>query len=163
MEVIDMADQHDYANQSDAGSEQDPIQKRMDELLHQAIQKALALLGEHGEFYPFGVTRAEDGAFGLTQARLEEENPTSEQVTTKLIQGLARDASQGRYTSAAIVTDVRLRRPETGLFMDAIRVTLEDREQSPMDFFLPYQRDASGKIATDNILAQEARPLIFTA
>lgn len=140
----------------------DPVQQRMDTLLHQAVQKALALVGEFGEYYPFAVTRSQEGEFALTQARIDDDTPPGiDLITQKLIRGLATEAAQGKYTSVAIVSDVRVRKPETGLYTDAIRVSLEDRQNEPLDFFLPYARLADGKIETDNLLVQQTIPMVF--
>lgn len=143
------------------GHPEDPIQLRMDLLLDQCVQKALALIHEHGEFYPFGITLDAQGEYSLTQAKLDEEKPTSAQVTDKLLRGLIAEAGQGMYTTVAIVADVRLRQPGTGQFTDAIRVLMEDRERDPLDFFLPYSRQGK-QIVTSDIMAQEAPAMIFT-
>lgn len=152
----DNADNKDTA----ANESQDPIQARMDHLLDQCVQKAIALIQEHGEYYPFGVTLDEKGELSLTQAKVDAQTPTSDEVTQKLMRGLITDASQGMYTSVAIVAEVRLRQPGTGLFTDAIRVLMEDRESDPIDFFLPYTREGK-KIVTSDIMAQQAQPFIF--
>lgn len=141
---------------------QDPVQLRMDLLLDQCVQKAIALIQEHGEFYPFGVTLDAQGDYSLTQAKLDEEQPSSDQVTQKLVRGLMTEAAQGMYTTVAVVADVRLRQPGTGQFTDAIRVMMEDREKEPIDFFLPYSRQGK-QIVTSDIMAQQAPAMIFTS
>lgn len=146
----------------DQQEEQNPVQQRMDHLLDQCVQKAIALIQEHGEYYPFGITLDAKGKLSLTQAKLEEETPSSDAVTEKLIKGLMTEAAQGMYTTVAVVADVRLRQPGTGLFTDAIRVMMEDREAEPIDFFLPYNRQGK-KIVTSDIMAQQAPAVIFTA
>lgn len=151
-----MSHTHDNADQP-----QDPVQQRMDHLLDQCVQKAIALIQEHGEYYPFGVTLDAKGELSLTQAKLDEEKPTTEQVTQKLVRGLMAEANEGMYTTVAIVADVRLRQPGTGQFTDAIRVLMEDRESDPLDFFLPYERQGK-QIVTSDIMAQEATPMIFS-
>ena len=150
---------HDHAP-TDTDQPQDPIQARMDHLLDQCVQNAIALIQEHGEYYPFGVTLDDKGELSLTQAKVDAQTPTSDEVTQKLIRGLITEASQGMYTSVAIVTDVRLRQPGTGLFTDAIRVLMEDRESDPIDFFLPYTREGK-KITTTDLVAQQTQPVIF--
>lgn len=142
--------------------QQDPVQQRRDHLLDQCVQKAITLIQEHGEYYPFGVTLDAKGELSLTQAKLDVETPTSDQVTEKLMRGLMTEAASGMYTTVAIVADVRLRQPGTGLFTDAIRVLMEDRAADPVDFFLPYHRDGK-KIVTSDIMAQEAQSVIFSA
>ncbi len=150
-----MSHTHDHS-----GQQFDPIQQRMDQLLDQGIQKALSLIREQGEFYPFGVTRKENGEFTLVQARVDLENPTSNQVQEKLLTGLNQDARRQQFTTAAVVSDVRLRNPQTQRVSDAIRVHLEDREGEPIIFFLPYVNQGQS-VATSDILAEHAPSLIF--
>lgn len=143
-------------------TDSDPVQQRMDKLLDQCVQKALAILQEHGEFYPFGVTTTGDGRYTLVQARMEEERPTAVAVGTKLTAGLAHDAREKRFVTAAVVSDVQVRDPQTLLPSDAIRVHMEDREGEPLTFFLPYEL-VGGKITTRDILAEEGQAVIFGA
>jgi hypothetical protein len=150
---------HDH-NHSQDNTQLDPIQQRMDQLLDQSIQKALMLIREHGEFYPFGVTRVENGDFTLVQAKMDTDTPTSNQVAEKLFAGLKQDASRNLFTSAAVVSDVRLRDPQTQRVSDAIRVHLEDAQGEPIIFFLPYVNEGH-RITTSDILAEHAPSLIF--
>jgi hypothetical protein len=150
---------HDHTHSHD-NAPLDPIQQRMDQLLDQSIQKALSLIRDHGEFYPFGVTRVENGDFTLVQAKMDIDTPTSNQVAEKLIAGLNQDARKKLFTSAAVVSDVRLRDPQTQRVSDAIRVHLEDVEGEPIIFFLPYVNQGQN-ISTRDILAEHAPSLIF--
>lgn len=134
----------------------------MDQLLDQCVQKAIEILQEHGEFYPFGVTTAGDGKYTLVQARMEEERPTAVAVGTKLTAGLAHDAREKRFVTAAVVSDVQVRDPQTLLPSDAIRVHMEDKDSEPLTFFLPYALEGR-KITTRDILAEEGQAVIFAS
>lgn len=138
----------------------DPIKQRMDQLMDECIQKALSLIDAHGEFYPFGVTRDASGQLSATQARLVEDNPSVELVTQTLLRGLLSETNQGMYTTVAIVSDVRLRLPGTGMYTDAIRVMLEDRLATPMDFFMPYERQGK-KLVLSELVAQQSKSILF--
>jgi len=154
-------DSHDHAGHQHGDGQLDPIQQRMDQLLDQGIQTALKMLQQNGEFYPFGVARTAKGDFTLVMAKTEAENPKSDELIAQLIKGLNLDAREQRITSAAVVSDVRMRDPQTQRVSDAICVQMEDMQGEPIMFFLPYVHQGPS-IATSDIAAQHAPAMIFT-
>ena len=108
----------------------------LDQLLGTAVEAAVRLLSQDGEFYPFALALTAEGDVVGPAVDPGTEHPTAEQVVTLLLAAL-RDAS-GSLRATAVCTDVRLH-ADSGEERDAIRVELEAPEQDPLVVVVPYE------------------------
>lgn len=132
----------------------------MDGVLDEGIRSAVRLLEKNREFYPFGIAKADDGEITHVQGYMEEDCPSSSNMIDVIVHGLRQGAEKGRYLTAAVVSDVRLRDRSSGQTMDAIRVDIEDQEQHAITCYVPYEQNDSN-VNLGEIVAESASPTIF--
>jgi hypothetical protein len=111
-----------------------PVQDDLDLLADRALSAAQHLLEKNGEFYPFGVNLASDGAPTMVAAEPGEgEYPSSQTVLDMLHSGAA--AQRDAIRAAAFVAPVETANG------DAVCVEIEHRDGGPsLELLLPYQR-----------------------
>jgi hypothetical protein len=83
-------------------------------LLVAVIPFAEQMLGEFGEFFPFGATMAPDGEITASAAYDGKDTPTSADVIDWLKETFRSEASKGAIIATAIVYEVGLQSAETG-------------------------------------------------
>jgi hypothetical protein len=110
------------------------VQEDLDLLADQALSAAQHLLEKNGEFYPFAVTLADDGAAQMAGADPGDgEQPPSRAVLDLLYEGVAaqRDSLRAAAFAAPVETSGG----------DAVRVEIEHRDGGPsLTLLLPYRR-----------------------
>jgi hypothetical protein len=94
---------------------------------------ARQFLAKNGEFYPYGVSMANDGTTRMVAAYEGSEHPASTDLLAMLYDGLRRQG--GDVRGAAVVSDVRIKNPDG----DAVRVEVEHREGVAIAALLPYR------------------------
>ena len=112
----------------------------MDGMLNTALSFAQHMLGERGEFYPYGVKLTEDGATTMVAGdpATGEDQPSSTEVLATIYAGLR--SERGSIRAAVVVSDVRIDSPAS----DAIQVEIEHRDGIALAVVLPYSREHSG-------------------
>jgi hypothetical protein len=108
-------------------------QDDLDRLLQEALGFARQLLAKNGEFFPYAVSLANNGATKMVAAYEGSEHPASTDLLAMLFAGLHGQGPDLR--GAAVVSDVRIKDPDS----DAIRVEVEHREGVAMAVLLPYR------------------------
>ena len=109
------------------------VQDDLDGLLNAALPFAQQMLGESGEFFPFGVVLSSGGDIRMIAADTgHDDKPRSTDVLATRVRGVRVDREALR--AVALVSDVRT--DDT----DAVQVELEHREGAAMAVLLPYKR-----------------------
>ena len=107
-------------------------------LLNEAIPFAEHLLGEYGEFFPFGRALRPSGEVVSIEGYDGREHPPSKDVIDLLANGLRQGAADGEYLATALVYDVRVTAPTANEPTDAIAAELEHRDGDAVTVFFPY-------------------------
>ena len=138
----------------DTASQQ--AQDDLDALVNAALPFATQQLEQHGEFYPYGVSRSTAGDESMVAGDPGAgERPASTAVLATLVEGLRRERDGLR--AAALVADVRW---SDG---DAIRVELEHREGQAIAVLLPYNKKPFGRgVEFGNLAAGESSLQIWS-
>jgi hypothetical protein len=133
----------------------------LDPLLDDALQTAQQLLQENGEFFPFGVALGADGTRRHVGGWSGTESPNSETLAELLLAGFRRGADAGEYRATGLVQDVRVRDGNSDSVSDAICVTLEHRDGTCINCYLPYARAVSGTFTYGEVFADLAEGTVF--
>lgn len=129
-------------------------------LMNDALPIAQRMLREHGEFYPYGMTLDVAGKGAIVGATDGSERPKSAPLI-EMIRAQFRDGAKARkYLATALVYDVRVVDPSTGLKTDAIAVALDHRDGYSVVVFIPYTLRA-GEILEGNVFAQKGEDVVF--
>lgn len=131
----------------------------MDNLLDAAIKFAQDMLAKRCEFYPFGASVSDAGQVGMAAADPGlGDHPDSLSVIEALTEGFRSAAAGGEIRAAAICCDVRVDDDGSGM-TDAIRVTIEHRDDEPVHVLLPYR--LGDELAYGELRAARAPRTIF--
>lgn len=106
--------------------------------MNAAFPFAEKMLKEHGEFFPYGQALDAKGAVVAVGATDGREHPPSADVIRLLKQGFVSGALTGKYSAAALVYDVRVQVPKTGVKSDAIAVALDHKDHYSVVVYFPY-------------------------
>ena len=135
----------------------------LDELLNVVLPFAQRMLGESGEFYPFGAVLTMDGKSRMISGFADADHPPSDRVIDLLVSQVREGAQRKEFRATALCSDVRIRHPDSGEETDAIEVRLEDRDGDALDVFVPYQEEESDCYVYGELLAMHAIPRVFGA
>ncbi|HEY7138215.1 MAG TPA: hypothetical protein VIB48_24380, partial [Acidimicrobiia bacterium] len=116
-------------------------QNDFDGLVSAVLGFAQQQLGAHGEFFPFAAVVNIDGTTEMVAPDVDDPQPAAAAMLDACVAALT--ARRSAIRAAAVVSDVRLRGPETG---DAIRVDLEHVEGHALTVLLPYTKRRRNKI-----------------
>ncbi len=127
-------------------------------LVDDLLPFAKRMLGEHGEFWPFGGTLAQDGSITQVGAQTELMQDASPGELAELLEGAFRsDAAQGKIRAAAIVLDVTLRSRGDAA---AILVRIDHADGFAASVYFPYEI-ADGEVTTAAPFATAGEPFAF--
>jgi len=132
----------------------------MDTLLAEGIRLATHFLDRGGGFFPFGVALTTDGEVHHIPGYTGEEQPDAEEQIADAEQALREQAAAGKVRATALVSDVRIRRPETAEPADAIRVQLEHIRGRPVTCYLLYTLEG-GKLVRGELFAESGAAAVF--
>jgi hypothetical protein len=131
-----------------------------EQLMNAALPFAQQMLERHGEFFPYGQAINSDGKVVSVAAHDEREHPPSEDVIRQLRQVFSAEAKSGKYKATALIYDVRVQLPTTGMKSDAIAVALDHRDNYSVVVFLPYRLEGS-KLVMGEVFAEKGAADIF--
>jgi hypothetical protein len=117
-------------------------QEDLDKLLNALLPFAQQMLGQHGEFFPFGATMRPDGEMRMAAADAGEARPAPEEVLAAVENSLRADATAGTITAAGTAANVTVDLGEGP--SDAIVVDLDHADGESVRVFLPYSEGESG-------------------
>ncbi len=127
-------------------------------LVDDLLPFARRMLGEHGEFWPFGGTLGPDGSITHVGAQTELMRDASPGELAELLEGAFRsDAAQGKIRAAAIVLDVTVRSRGDAA---AILVRIDHADGFAASVYFPYAI-ADGEVTTGPPFATEGEPFAF--
>jgi hypothetical protein len=117
-------------------------QEDLDQLLNALLPFAQQMLGQHGEFFPFGATIRADGEVRVAAADAGETRPDPEDVLAAVEDSLRADAEAGTITAAGTAANVVVDLGDGP--GDAIVVDLDHADGESVRVFLPYSEGESG-------------------
>lgn len=129
-------------------------------LMNEALPLAEKMLKEHGEFYPYGLTLDAAGKVAHMGATDGTDRPKSAPLIELLRARFVDGAKAGKYLATALVYDVRVVDPSTGLKSDAIAVALDHRDSYSVVVFFPYSLH-QGKYLPGKLFAQKGEGRVF--
>jgi hypothetical protein len=136
-------------------------QPDLDTLLNDLIPFAQRMLGEYGEFLPFGAWMALDGSITSVGADSGNEHPKSQEIISLLVDGFRQQVVNGQIKAVGICFDVRVVPPGQSEKTDAIQVNLEHMSGIAVEIFLPYEVGKSGEVVYGDLFACQGTQQIF--
>jgi hypothetical protein len=118
--------------------------REVEALMSEGLPFAEKMLGEHGEFFPFGAVMLSSGLVRMVGAFDEREQPAPEEVLQILLEKLREGDGNEPYRACATFSAVRVRDPVDGQVVDAVHVGLEHQAGYCVDVFYPYGQFADG-------------------
>jgi hypothetical protein len=131
-----------------------------EQLLGALLPFAEKMLSKHGEFFPYGGTMDAAGKINFSAADNGTEHPPSATLIDMLKADFIDGATHGKYKATALVYDVRVVVPSTGLKSDAIAIDLDHRDDYSIRVYIPYRLDG-GKLVLDTLVAEKGAGQIF--
>lgn len=120
------------------------------------------MLGEFGEFHPYGGYMKPSGEIAHVGAKDEEDDhPKSKDLLHVLQHSFFEIAATGACKATAIVFNVRVVPPGSEEKSDAVQVCLEHADGYSAEVFLPYQIDQHGRVSYGTMFAREGKHDIF--
>jgi hypothetical protein len=114
----------------------------LNELFNAALRFARRMLGEFGEFRPFGVSMGRDGRVAVVAGEGGGQCPLPSEVV-QLLQSMFRaEAADGKLRAAGVCADVRVVPPGDSCKSEAICVRLAHLSGEAVEVFVPYRCDA---------------------
>ena len=135
-------------------------QEDLDQLLNALLPFAQQMLGQHGEFFPFGATLRVDGELRVAAADAGEARPTAEDVLAAVEDALRADAKAGTITAAGTVANVTVDLGDGP--SDAIVVDLDHADGESVRVFLPYSAGESGGYVYGDLVGGEGDRRFFS-
>ena len=133
-----------------------------DQLMNAVLPLAERMLGEFGEFYPYGGYMKPSGEIANVGVKDEEDDhPKSKDLLYVLRNSFSEMAATGACRATAIVFDVRVVPPGAEDKSDAVQVCLEHADGYSAEVFLPYRIDQDGRVTYGKMFAQEGKHDIF--
>ncbi|MGK9230854.1 hypothetical protein KXS07_05805 [Inquilinus limosus] len=129
-------------------------------LLNTLLPDAKQHLRRWGEFFPFGGTMDIDGKIALVMGYDGREQPPSADVIGLIKYEFIEGARSGRLKATALVYDVRVALPSTGVKSDAVAVSLNHRDGYSVIVLFPY-RLKGRELTMDAAFAQQGEADIF--
>lgn len=105
-------------------------------LLNATLPFAEQMLGEYGEFVPFGAQMLPDGE--IVSVGVDENHPQSKYLIEVLQAAFKSGAANGDLIATVLVYDVRIMPPEASEKSDAIALNLDHRDNYSVTVFFPY-------------------------
>ncbi|MFC3532106.1 hypothetical protein ACFOLG_07890 [Vogesella facilis] len=123
-------------------------------LMNAAIPFAEQMLHKYGEFFPYGFALKTSGEIVSVAGDDGREQPSSNDVIRLLKDGFVKGKNSGEYKASALIYDVIVVLPSTGMKSDAIAVSLNHRENYSVTVFFPYQL-SNGQLTFGDVFAQK--------
>jgi hypothetical protein len=123
---------------------------------------AKRMLGEFGEFYPYGGYMKPSGEIvDVGVGDEDDDHPKSNDLLYVLRNSFSEMAATGACKATAMVFDVRVVTPGAEEKSDAVQVCLEHADGYSAEVFLPYRIDQDGRVTYGTMFAQEGKHDIF--
>jgi hypothetical protein len=130
-------------------------------LMNALLPLAEKMLGQYGEFYPYGGYLKPDGTIvDVGASDPDTDHPKSKDLIYILRSSLQDLAGRNECKAVAIVFNVAVRLPNSDRRSDAIQVSLEHSEGYSMEVFFPYQI-VENKVVYGETFAQQGKADVF--
>ena len=156
---------HDHEGEE---AELDPSSPRgqLNELLNGAVEVAVELLAEHGEFDPFALALRTDGEvlhLGSDggEAPVDGEGLDPDAVIASLRTSLKERKDD--LVAIAIVADVTLEDEDSQATTAAIAISMEHLVEEPVSCFLPYEIDEKNEVGLADLVGEPGERHVFPA
>jgi hypothetical protein len=116
----------------------------MNALLRVLLPFARDAIGEHGGFFPVGISMAPDGEVEVVDLPTIEPATSADAVLAEIRSGLRARAERREVLAVGVASGVRLHTPEDEAFPLGIRVELEHRDADPITCVIPYRETEVG-------------------
>ncbi len=130
-------------------------------LMNAMFPFAEQMLGDHGEFFPYGGAMTSGGDIVSVAGYEGTERPPSLDVIRVIKRAFVKGAREARFRATALVYDVRIVRPESGEKSDAVACSLNHRDNYSVVVFVPYRLEDGQPIFGD-VFSEEGEADIFT-
>lgn len=141
-----------------------PVQEDAQSLVDAALAFVEELLGEHGEYPPFGcMMMVNQPQVDLVAASGNEGQapPPDTELIGLLESGFRQQAESGELLAAAIVVDVQVTPPGQSEETDAVLVRIDHREGYCVDAIFPYSVSEEGDFSLGESFLQPGEPFAF--
>ena len=126
------------------------------ELFSAAVDFAMTMLRQHGEFIPFGVTMSQDGSTAMVAADVGSEHPRSQDVIDLLQASFLSSLRDGSIKAAAVCLDSLVLPPRKAEKSDAVCVRLVHTRGEELEVFLPYTGTTDAGFSFGQVFASAA-------
>jgi hypothetical protein len=133
----------------------------LNKLLDTMLPLAKKLLGEFGDFLPYGAFMKLDGAIVDCGVSGKDEHPPSKELIEILTLDFQQRAAKGEIRAAGICCDVRVATPKHPEKVDAVQFALEHQNGEAVNVFLPYDLDSSGEVQYGELFAAKRERNFF--
>jgi len=132
-----------------------------EKLMNSVLPLAIAMLEEHGEFYPYGgKVTAEGEIIDIGVMDDDSDHPTSQALIDIMLDSFRQEAQTSKCRATAMVIDVKVVPPQRREKTDAIQVRLDHRDGYSVDVFFPYTL-VGGEVNLEPPFAQRGSSAIF--
>ena len=133
-------------------------------LIDEFLPFARQMLGEHGEFNPFGGYMRNDGTIVHASGHVTHiETPSATSVLAVLQSSFRTLANEGACKCTAIVFDVLVKLPENHMKVDAIQINLDHKDGFSKEVLFPYTISNNGQVEYLPIFAQKGENNVFAS
>lgn len=133
-----------------------------EELMNAVLPFAEKILGEQGEFFPYGGAMCPNGEIVYVAGYDGREQPPSLDIIQLIKEAFVKGANDGVYSATALVYDVLIAVSAADEKRDAIAVSLNHRDGYSVIVIFPYRLQA-GDVIFDEALAEAGEADIFPA
>jgi hypothetical protein len=131
-----------------------------EKLMGEALPFAQKMLGQYGEFYPYGYVMKQNGDIAVVAGQDETEHPQSQTIITRLLAAFKQGAAQKKLKATALVYDIRVVPPGSSVKSDAIAVALDHRDSYSVVIIYPYTLN-NGELTVAAPFAQKGSSQVF--
>lgn len=136
------------------------MKKQTEMLMNELLGFAEKMLGEHGEFHPFGGYLEPSGEVVHVGVQSNRESKTAQQKIDVMVESFKQLAAQKKAIAFGVVADVKIPLADGGKG-DAIKFLLEHEDGYCAEVFFRYEVDG-GDVAITDTIAQQGEPVFFT-
>lgn len=129
-------------------------------LLNFLLPFAEQMLGEHGEFYPFGAMMEPDGELVSLSGDDGNEYPAPQDIADLIKGAFVEAAAAGTCKATALVRKASLVLPGDGVASDVVAVFLDHQDAYSVIVMVPYDIDG-GHVTLGELMAQAGDGDIF--
>jgi hypothetical protein len=133
-----------------------------EDLMNAGLPFAEKMLGEHGEFFPYGRAMRPNGEIVYVAGYDGREHPPSLDIIQLIKSAFVKGANDGSYLATALIYDVRIAITDPDEKKDAVAVSLNHRDGYSVIVMFPYRLDGVN-VVFGEALAQAGEADIFPA